>query len=526
MKYPTKKRTRRTSKKTIRGGNPNNKRPRNNNNNNNNRPSKKLRINNIPSNYDDIPLETQWLHLLGNNNQNNQNNQNNNKQSKSPNQIFLSEENAKKYRQKMRNTEPPHTLMFNTAIEPKFIAKGVHGCGFKPAIPCSEPCNDLKCKDYNPRVSKLMTKEVADREMSIYTELGLNEIPDADTYFIVNPYQCTPSPTFNYKEKGCLINIKEPSTLIYEDGGIDLYQHIKKDNGYNFLSVLKGLKNIFKGVEKLYTHHIYHFDIKEDNIVMGQEKNQFRLIDFGNARKYKEEKPIFLRNVRLDHILRKPEETQATTLLTPQRPQRTEEFATPQRLSKTNSLSPKSPIQIEVKEPVIVRIFPIYQFFITEAFSVRKEDFSFNRLLGAVGLGSKIVNPPDEDYELLSNKFIDTFMTINDPIINLVRHYYNMIGGFDKESIKEIFDNLKKLDPTQRTVLILRKIDLYSIGLLIFKLAYYKNRDITIDDPVIQFLKESRLLHPNPNPTNPDEIITFSDIMTKYDKLIEKLNIK
>ena len=516
MKYPTRKthKNKQKHKKYYRGGGRTKRKKSGNNNNNNNNTNtntntnnngslaKRLKRNttmNTPSiDYNSL-METQYVD-------------------------FESKENAAEFREGLRNTEPPHTMMFNIDKEPLFIGKGVLGCAFKPPIKCSTPCNDPRCKDDISRISKLMNKSHANKEMQIYSDLGLNQIEESSKYFIVNPYQCSPNENFKFNEKECPVKIKSPSLLIYEDGGIDLYQYFKqneymksKDKDHQFLLILKGLLNIFKGIKVLNEHNILHLDIKEDNIVLGQENNNYKLIDFGNAKK----KPFFFNNVKLDHIIRQNNSntnivTQQTQSFTPSRAS-----ATPSRVSDTPSRVSDTPsrgatpsrgskpveISITVKDPeVIFRILPVYQFFITQPF--KDKELSY------------------EDYDLLADTFIEKFITINDNIIDIIRYYYNVIGFFegdikkDKEELKKIFDILYDKNPDERLSLINSTIDMYSIGFLILKITIYKYRGIADSEllklPIIQFIFKNKLLHPNPY-----KHLTIDEIITNYNEFIE-----
>jgi serine/threonine protein kinase len=482
MKYPTKKTHKNKNKhiKHYRGGSPNSKRKRGNNNNQNNKQkSKRLKID-----YNS-PMETQYVD-------------------------FESKENADEFRKGLRNTEPPHTMMFNKDIEPVFIGKGVIGCAFKPPIKCSPSFdNDPLLKDHIPRISKLMDIHHAKKEMKIYSNLGLNKIGESSKYFIVNPYQCIPYEGFDINKTKCPVKIDTPSLLIYEDGGIDLYQYLKqneymKNNDNDFSLILKGLLNIFEGIKVLNKKGILHLDVKEDNIVLGQKKDDYKLIDFGNAKKM----PFFFNNVKLDHIIRENNSntniaTQITQAFTPSRGS-----TTPSRGSATPSKSKPTEMLITVKEPeVIFRILPVYQFFITQPFNKQQ--------------------PSREDYDLLADKFIEKFITIkNDNIVSIIRYYYKLTGFFkddieiDKKELKKIFDVLYDKNPDERLSLINSTIDIYSIGLLIFKITLYKYEGFADSEmlkiPIIQFIIENKLLDPNPY-----EHLTIDTIIENYNEFIE-----
>jgi serine/threonine protein kinase len=432
------------------------------------------------------------------------------------------------FRQRLRNTEPPHTMMFNKDIEPVFIGKGVHGCAFKPPIQCSTPCNDHRCQDGVSKISKLMHKNNADNEMKIYSAIDLNNIEDSSKYFIANPYQCSPDIGFDINKTECPVKIGKPlSLLIYEDGGIDLYQYLKqneymKNNDHDFLSILSGLLNIFKGIKVLNDNKIFHFDVKEDNIVLGQKKDDYKLIDFGNAKKM----PFFFNTVKLEHIERQiiqnnsnmntNLETQLTQAFTPSRPSanatpsRPSASATPSRSSASTTPSRSKPVKmsITVKDPeVIFRILPVYQFFITQPFKNNNK-------------------PSDEDYELLADKFIEQFININDSIIKIIRYYYKLTGFFTDDNkydnIKNIFDQLYAKLPEERLPLINRTLDIYSVGLLIFKITIYKYSGLKDSEmlkiPIIQFIIKNKLLDPNPY-----EHLTIDEIIENYEKFIKQV---
>jgi serine/threonine protein kinase len=516
MKYPTRKTHKNKHRKQYRGGVlPSTS--TSTSNNNNQRKSKRFKINN--------DLKTQYVD-------------------------FESKENAVQFRQGLRNTEPPHTMMFNNNIEPIFIGKGVYGCAYKPPIKCSTPCNDDRCRDHIPRISKFMDKTNADKEMAIYSDLNLNE-DELSKYFITNPYQCTPDENFKIDEIKCPVKIdlekSAASLLIYENGGIDLNQYLKNNNymrgkekDADFLSILKGLLNIFEGVRVLNEHRIFHFDIKEDNIVLGKENKDYKLIDFGNAKRM----PFFCNTVKLDHIERQTIHNNsnmntnlATEAFTPSRasanatPSRSSASATPSKASAnttpskasanttpskasanaTPSKSKPDKMVITVQPPqVIFRILPVYQFFITQPF--------------------KDNQPPREDYDLLANKFIERFIIINDNIINLIRYYYKLTGFFtediekNKIALKSIFNTLYDMPPDARLSLINKTLDMYSIGLVILKITIYKYIELFASElsdpemrnlPTIQFITDNKLLHPDPT-----KHLSIDEIIENYKKFI------
>jgi len=525
MKYPTRKTRKNKNKKQYRGGVLHSKRKINNTNTSTNtstqKNSKKFkRTNTIPTMSAELQTEEQnktvmnfQTELVPEHLTNNSNLATQDVDLNTPFVDFESKENAAKFRQGLRNTEPPHTMMFNKDKEPVFIGKGVHGCAFKPPIQCSTHCNDDRCRDHIPRISKLMDISHATREINIYSKIDLNRIPESSKYFIANPYQCSPNQDDYVKidKTKCPVEINTPLLLIYEDGGIDLNKYIK-DNNYmqgedkdrKFLSILEGLLNIFEGVRALHNNGIFHFDIKEDNIVignpkednivLGKEKNNYKLIDFGNAQKM----PFFCKNVQLTDIIR-PNNRNTNT--------NTNVETQPFTPSDNNNATLKTvKLLIRVEPPkVIFRILPVYQFFITQPF--------------------KNNQPSWEDYELLANKFIETFMTITDNTIEIIRYYYKLTKIFeddiekDKIKLRLIFNKLYK-NPDGRLSLINRTLDMYSIGLVILRITINKYRKISNiamrNLPTIQFITDNKLLHPDPT-----QHLSIDEIIENYKKFFK-----
>jgi serine/threonine protein kinase len=502
MKYLTRKKNKNKNKHTYKnkhkGGT---KRKGNHNINNNNPPSKKTKLSPNNNNFfQSIIPQINHFHFETQNID-----------------VFKSKEESVDFYSNLRKTEPPAYPILNRLQKPLFIAKGLYGCGFKPPIPCIEECRDSRCLDGVSKISKLMSENIAFKELNIYTKLGLNTIEDANKYFIGNPYQCTPIKDFDFNANGCPHQIEKPTLLIYEDGGIDLYQFIKKNRDYDLSLVLKGLINIFKGVGLLNKHNICHFDIKEDNVVLGTDNQNYRLIDFGNAMKNK----FFLDNVKKEHIIitktylsMNNQETQETQ--ENQETQETQENSENQSVGNVSRKPQQEEIKITVKEPeVIFRILPVYQFFITGIFNYTKKKYQI---------------PSQEEYDLLANKFIETFIVINDGVIDMVRYYYRLIGFFtdniehNKKQLKDIFDKLYKQikeNPKDTTDLIYNTLDMYSLGLLILKLVMYKSKERPISNlyflqtPVIQFMMENKLLDPNPF-----EHLPIDTVIQKYEEFI------
>ncbi len=381
----------------------------------------------------------------------------------------------------IRMDDPPPYIKLNKTVPHQFIASGTFGCGFYPPIQCKEECEDPKCSHNIPRVSKLMSSSSANKEEALYNNLNLGNIENGSNYFITSPYKCTPIDSFDIETSGCKLKIpkKSQKLLVYENGGYDLTLLHTKFN-VSLLFILRGLKNILEGIQILNSNGIYHFDIKSDNIVSGIIPDQhlskeispkFRFIDFGVAYNYNNERKIrFIYTVKKEDIEPIVDETQPMN--------------SPENSIKMETLMPV------LKTPTIIRIFPVYQFFVTKAF----EDNDLS----------------EEEYQLLSDKFIDTFLIVEDNTIELVRRYYLSIDLFDfndsfntphnKKTLLGFFSKIKKsytenLDIQKK---ISDTFDIYSFGLVLLKFAFIKeDKKTPLHKSVLDFIIENNLLHPD-----------------------------
>ena len=175
------------------------------------------------------------------------------------------------------------------------IGMGSFGCVYSPQLPCIIPCTKEKCKT---GISKLMTSQNAALEKEnidlLFNDFQHFEVNISD-YFIIDPHQCLPNPK-SIPDDMCSYKITNPSLLIYENGGNNLYDYMgpRGIDTAKICKILQGLLNILGGISLLLSNNIVHADIKEENIVIGLSKKNpsFRLIDFGLSIKYNPNIPL------------------------------------------------------------------------------------------------------------------------------------------------------------------------------------------------------------------------------------------
>mgnify|MGYP001233106125 CR=1 FL=1 len=168
------------------------------------------------------------------------------------------------------------------------VGEGTYGCVFNPS---------LKCKNlsinYENKISKVMTTTEALKELKEFN--SINKIEGLQKFAITSPLLCYPIVDDNYINsiKQCKnpliskINIKYPdhSMLIYQDGGINIHNYIRKimnkSSKNDIIIFLTSLTNLLDGLLFFNSKDIIHRDIKSDNIVYNINTGQIRFIDFG-----------------------------------------------------------------------------------------------------------------------------------------------------------------------------------------------------------------------------------------------------
>ena len=173
-----------------------------------------------------------------------------------------------------------------------YIAAGSFGCVFSNTT-------NLKCNTSQntpihlseTKIAKILSKPNAELELKKYDKSliknhnTINSYNKDEKYFITKSSLCNPIDKLKlYNKKGaCKLPIYDPVVIIYENGGEDLFVYLSKISFDidKIKKILHNLKNIIEGLKILHSNNIAHCDLKINNIVIGKDDNNYRLIDFG-----------------------------------------------------------------------------------------------------------------------------------------------------------------------------------------------------------------------------------------------------
>jgi len=182
----------------------------------------------------------------------------------------------------------------------KPINSGGYGCIFKPA---------LRCKGKTKReggISKLMTREHADSEYDIIARFfeKIRQIPNYNNYFLIDDISvCEPSKLTNadlqnynkicsslakkdFTKNNINTKLAELSILNLPDAGVDLDNYIL-ENPFT-VDLISNINThlvqlLVNAIEPMNKLNILHMDMKGSNIMVSEEGNAFKIIDWGLA---------------------------------------------------------------------------------------------------------------------------------------------------------------------------------------------------------------------------------------------------
>jgi serine/threonine protein kinase len=174
---------------------------------------------------------------------------------------------------------------------------------------CIEPDRERTASALEERGKLLISKlcaNTAERRACLdeFNELDKPALRQGDpnnTYHIGGPILCTPDigpnpeNTILRPPNNCAPAAGSPrkDILIFEDGGQSLKAYRDSPNK-NVPVIIKGFRNLFKGISIFNNRNFFHNDIKPDNLTVGIDplnNPKFRFIDFGISFSYPEVNP-------------------------------------------------------------------------------------------------------------------------------------------------------------------------------------------------------------------------------------------
>lgn len=166
------------------------------------------------------------------------------------------------------------------------IGEGANGCIFRPPLTCSIG----KTKSNKNYVGKVFNSETNGKfEETIMKKIN---IIDPKGYHIIplNNKCIVKSKDIRLRDKfnECGITRSEQMTqLIYEDGGISLYDFCNKNRSkYSIFDMINGFVNIVDGLVKMNKVRLCHRDLKPQNIMINEDNMLMRMTDFGLSKEH------------------------------------------------------------------------------------------------------------------------------------------------------------------------------------------------------------------------------------------------
>ena len=172
-----------------------------------------------------------------------------------------------------------------------YKGQGSYGCVFNPAIKCAD-----EAARRPGTISKLMAPLEADKDFSQHS--ALKRIDPRQKYLLWPLRLCEPEYqdpennssrcTIAKNAAGTQVNVRSirPKMVLYTDGGQTLDQVVITQG--NIVSLLSGLRNLFRGLVVLHAANMAHLDIKDTNVVALHDPvtgdYNIRFIDFGLTR--------------------------------------------------------------------------------------------------------------------------------------------------------------------------------------------------------------------------------------------------
>tara|TARA_B100000886_G_scaffold277824_1_gene201814 strand:+ start:12990 stop:14699 length:1710 start_codon:yes stop_codon:yes gene_type:complete len=176
------------------------------------------------------------------------------------------------------------------------IGQGTYGCVHKPSL----KCNTTEPVDYTDKVSKILIKKEATKEIQQYSIL--KKIDPKEKHYLGMPIKCQVKKNkenirnikkCKYKEN-FLGNLDNTRLLVMKDGGNNIHNIFKnvlpmksrEEQKITSELIILYLLNVFNTLKFFNKKKVSHRDIKSENIIFNTEKQEIQIVDFGLMHNY------------------------------------------------------------------------------------------------------------------------------------------------------------------------------------------------------------------------------------------------
>ena len=169
------------------------------------------------------------------------------------------------------------------------VGEGTYGCVYDPSLKCNTQKPD---NFYEGKVSKATTLNNAENEIN--EQSIIDKIDDNYKYHLNPPHLCKLSDEDLKYISDCRVFIKNPNSektlLIMKNGGYNLEDFITrffrskqtlKEKQKIIYDFWVNSENLINALKEMKQHHIFHNDLKPQNILFNEDTHELNIIDFG-----------------------------------------------------------------------------------------------------------------------------------------------------------------------------------------------------------------------------------------------------
>ena len=177
--------------------------------------------------------------------------------------------------------------------DPRVVGQGSYGCVIKPSI----ECNKKTSIDYKNKVSKILSKEDAIKEMQEYNKVSAAD--KKNKFYLGKPDKCDIFTPLKHSDvtviKKCKIGadvlsaINDYNLIVMEDGGSNLADYTNHMRSWSKSEMstercekfILEISRLLTGLKLFLDNDLIHFDLKPQNIVFNEKTGRLNFIDFG-----------------------------------------------------------------------------------------------------------------------------------------------------------------------------------------------------------------------------------------------------